>query len=273
MAHGEWIERWRVLASQDLLREGAGQAQMVQRWSALANRLDDGSEQRPDPILDFVMGILTPDSTVLDIGAGVGRWTIPIAERVRGVTALEPVAGMRQVLEERLARRKLTNVSVIAAPWMDAEVTRHDAVVAAYSSYTSPDLPAFAHKMETTAGRLCGLALRIPANDGVMGELSERIRGEWHDSPNFIVAYNALLEAGFTPNVFIEPVAVSYWTDATLAEAGVRARRHLRLSDDRYDGLIAETLERHLRRTPEGYRWPDWMRSALVWWEPSRAPR
>jgi SAM-dependent methyltransferase len=270
MAHGEWIERWRVLASQDLVREGAGQGQMVQRWSALAKRLDDGSDQRPDPILDFVIGLLKPDSTVLDIGAGVGRWAIPIAGQVRGVTALEPVAGMRQVLEERLARRKLTNVNVIAAPWMEADVARHDVVVAAYSSYSSPDLPAFARKMEATAGRLCGMALRIPANDGIMGELSERIRGEWHDTPNFIVAYNALLEAGFTPNVFIEPVAVSYWTDATLAEAGVRARRHLRLSDDRYDGLIAETLERRLTKTAEGYRWPDWMRSALVWWEPSQ---
>lgn len=242
---------------------------MVRRWGALAKRLDDGSEQRPDPILGFVMDRLGPDFTVVDIGAGVGRWTIPIAERVRAVTAVEPVEGMRRVLDERVAGRKLTNVSVVGSPWMEAEIARYDVAVAAYSVYSSPDLAGFARKMEVSARHLCCLALRIPAHDGVMGELSEQVHGEWHDSPNFIVAYNALLEAGFLPNVFIEPEVVQYWTDTTLSDALDRARRHLRLTDDRFDVLIAETLERRLTRTAAGYRWPDWMRSALVWWEPT----
>lgn len=241
---------------------------MVERWRGLAKRIDDGSERRPDPLLDFVLGRLEPDATVLDIGSAIGRWTIPIAERVRAVTAVEPVDAMRRVLLDRLAARRLTNVRVVEAPWMDAGVPMHDVVVAAHSMYTSPDIVAFARKMNACARRTCYMALRMPAHDGIIGELSERIHGEWHDSPNFILAYNALLDAGFLPNVFIEPAAVRFWTDASLTEAAARACRHLRLSDDRFEALIEETLERRLTRTAGGYRWPDCMRSALVWWEP-----
>ncbi len=269
MPRGEWTERWKSLASIDLMTGPAGEERMVERWRELAERLDAGSETRPDPILDFVLERLTSEMTVIDIGAGVGRWTVPLAARAHHVTAVEPVEGMRRVLRERLAARQVANVSIVETPWLDAAVEPHDVVVAAYSMYTSTDLAAFARKMERDARSLCCLAMRLPAHDGIIGELSERIHGEWHDSPNFIVGYNALLEAGFAPNVYIEPAPVRYWTDPNIAEAVVRARRHLRLEDDRNDALIRQTLERRLRETPGGYCWPDWMRAAMIWWEPA----
>jgi SAM-dependent methyltransferase len=270
MAVGEWCELWRKLASHDLMTGSEGEERMVERWRALAERLDIGGEQRRDPILEFVLERLEPGMTVLDIGAGIGRWTLPLAERVRSVTAVEPVEGMRSVLRERLESRNVTNVSVVEETWFEAEVPRHDVAVAAYSMYTSADLPAFAWKMDASAARLCCMAMRLPAADGIIGELSRQIYGQWHDSPNFVVGYNALLEAGLTPNVFIEPAAVSYWTDPSLDAAGARARRHLRLGDDaRFDDLIAKNLEQRLRPTETGYAWPDWMRSAVVWWEPA----
>lgn len=267
----EWSDLWRKLASQDLMTGEAGESRMVERWAALARRLDDPGEQRPDPVLEFVLDRIDAGTTVLDIGAGVGRWTIPLAQRARAVTAIEPVEGMWRALQDRLVSRQMENVTIVAEPWSDADVPAHDVAVAAYSMYTSPGLAAFARKMEACSRRLCGMAMRIPAPGGVIGELSETIHGEWHDSPNFVVGYNALLEAGLTPNVFVEPAAARYWTDRTMGEAAARARRHLRLADGRFDGVIMETLERRLVRTGEGYRWPDWMRAALVWWEPGRA--
>ncbi len=263
-----WSDLWDALAKQDLMSGSAGEAEMVERWRSLAARLDDGSGQRPDLVLEFVLTMLTPEMTVVDVGAGVGRWTIPLAGRVRSVTAVEPVDGMRLVLQERVTAKGARNVRIEGAPWMDAILPKHDVVLAAYSMYTSTDLPAFARKMQATAGRFCGMAMRVPAHDGVLGELSREIRGTWHDSPNFVVGYNALLEAGFTPHVWVEPRAVRYLEDATLEDAMLRARRHLHLSDGTHDALVASTLERRLTKTASGYRWPDWMRAALVWWEP-----
>jgi FkbM family methyltransferase len=263
----EWAESWRGLASRDLMASAEGEAQMIERWRKVARRLDSGEKQDPDPLLDFVLGRLGPEMTVLDIGAGIGRWTLPIAGRVRRVTAVEPLPEMRHVLLERVSSRDVTNLTIVAVPWMEAEVPPHDVAIAAHATYTTPDLVGFVRKMDASARRTCYLALRVPAHDGVIGELNQRIQGRWHDSPNFVVGYNLLLSAGFYPNVQMEPRPVRYWTDPTLEAALVRAKRHLRLTDAAHDAAIREILSRRLTFVDGAYRWPDNMRSALIWWE------
>lgn len=263
----DWAALWRELASHDLQASAEGEAQMVERWRRVARQLDAGDRGLGDPLLDHILGRLTPRMTVLDIGAGIGRWTLPIAKVVRRVTAVEPLQGMRQVLLERAASHGVTNLDVVAVPWLEADVSSHDVVIAAHATYTTPDLLGFARKMDACARRTCFLTLRVPAHDGVIGELSERIYGRWHDSPNFIVGYNLLLAAGFTASVLMEPEPIRPWTNPTMDEAVARARRHLHLEDARHDAAIREVLSRRLQFVDGAYRWPDGMRSALIWWD------
>jgi len=263
----DWAELWRELASRDIQASDEGAAQMVERWRNVARRLDSREEQDPDPLLDHILGRLAPEAAVLDVGAGIGRWTLPMARRVRRVTAVEPLQGMRQVLVERAAAQGITNLDVLDAPWLTIQVALHDAVVATHATYTTTDLLGFVRKMETSARRSCYVALRVPAHDGIIGELSERINRRWHDSPNFIVGYNLLLSAGYHPNVLMEPTVVRRWTDPTLDAGVARARRHLHLDDDRHDAVIREVLSRRLVFADGTYRWPDGMRSALIWWD------
>ncbi|MFQ5380453.1 MAG: hypothetical protein ACE5EF_02350, partial [Dehalococcoidia bacterium] len=162
------------------------------------------------------------------------------------------------------------NVNVLPTAWMECEVESHDFVVSVHSTYTSPDLVGFVRKMEATARRRCCLVLRVPAWNGVMGELAEAIRGSWHDSPNFVVGFNALAEAGIHPNVIVEDVTARVWSDDSLDDAVRRARRHLHLEADEHDATILSVLRERLVKEGSGYRWPDGMRSALCWWEPAR---
>ena len=263
----KWVALWRELATHDIQASEGGATKMVERWRGVARKLDSREKQDPDPLLDHILGRLTPEMTVLDIGAGIGRWTVPMAQRAGSVTAVEPLQGMRQVLVERAASRSITNLRVLAAPWLAVDVPLHDVVIAAHATYTTPDLLAFVRKMESSARRTCCLALRVPAYDGIIGELSERVHGRWHDSPNFIVGYNLLLAAGFHPNVLMEPTAVRHWVDPTVEAAAARAKRHLRLEDDRHDTAIREVLSRRLVLADGLWRWPDGMRSALIWWD------
>jgi SAM-dependent methyltransferase len=263
----EWANLWRELASRDLMGHTEGEAEMVERWRRMARRLDGGDSAKPDALLSFLLQQLTPEMTVLDIGAGIGRWTLPIAKAVRHVTAVEPLSGMREILRERAAGQGVGNLCLVAAPWMEAEVTPHDVAIAAHATYATPDLLGFVRKMEASARRMCALALRLPAHDGIIGELCQRLSGVWHDSPNFIVGYNLLLAAGYHPNVLMEPTASRHWIDPTLEQAIRRAKRHLHFGGDRHDALVREVLSRRLTAVEGGYRWPDGMRSALVWWE------
>ncbi|HSB70655.1 MAG TPA: methyltransferase domain-containing protein [Candidatus Methylomirabilis sp.] len=263
----DWAALWRELASSDLMASAEGEAQMVERWRRVARQLDSGEKREADPLLEFILGRLEPEMSVLDIGAGIGRWTLPMAEKARRVTAVEPLPGMRQVLLERVSSRGLTSVTAADAPWMEAEVSPHDVAVAAHATYTTADLVGFVRKMDACARRTCYLAFRLPAHDGVIGELSLRIRGRWHDSPNFIVGYNLLLTAGFYPNVLMEPRPTRYWTDPTLDAALARAKRHLHLTDASHDATIRQVLSRRLTLADGACRWPDGMRSALLWWD------
>lgn len=262
-----WAELWRELASRDLMASAEGEAGMIERWRRVARQLDAGERALPDPLLDLILQRLAPELTVLDIGAGIGRWTMPIARVACRVTAVEPLAGMRQVLVERAACHGITNLTVVDVPWLEAQVPPHDVAIAAHATYTTPDLLRFVRKMDACARRTCYLALRIPAHDGVIGELSERLWGRWHDSPNFIVGYNLLLSAGFYPNVLMEPRPVRSWIDATLEDAVLRAKRHLHIDDPRHDATIRDVLSRRLVLENGAYRWPDGMRSALIWWD------
>jgi SAM-dependent methyltransferase len=262
----DWNALWRTLASRDIQASEEGVAQMVERWRNVARRLDEGGPRTPDVLLDYILEQLAPDMTVLDIGAGIGRWTLPIAKRVAHITAVEPLEAMRQVLSERAAAHGIANLEVVGTPWLAAEVPPHDITIAAHATYATVDLVGFVRKMETCARRTCYLALRVPASDGVVGELAERIHGCWHDSPNFIVGYNLLLAAGYRPNVLMEPEVTRAWQDPSLDAALLRAKRHLHLHDATHNATIREVLCRRLVLLDGSYRWPDGMCSALIWW-------
>ncbi len=175
----DWQTLWHDLASRDVMSSPEGEAQLIERWRHVARQLDsDGAE--PDALLQYVQDQLQAHMSVLDIGAGVGRWTIPLAERVRSITAVEPLAGMRKVLLERIAAHRLANVTVLDTAWLATDIAPHDVCIAVHSTYTTTDLLGFVAKMESSA-RKCYLVLRVPARDGLVGVLAERIHGCWHD--------------------------------------------------------------------------------------------
>jgi hypothetical protein len=124
--------------------------------------------------------------------------------------------------------------------------------------------------MEQNTRKTCYLAVRLPPADGVIGELSMKISGHWHDSPDAIIAYNAFYTMGIYANVMVETGIVN-WVNETFDEAFVRAKRHLQLENSSaHDILIHETLEKRLKHIDGSYIWPDGMRSALLWWSPKK---
>jgi SAM-dependent methyltransferase len=77
---------------------------LYDRW-ALAERLHPG-------ILDWLPA---NPARVVEVGAGSGRLTLDLAQRCGQLIATEPAAGLRSILDERLARRGAKNALVIDA--------------------------------------------------------------------------------------------------------------------------------------------------------------
>ncbi|MDP2663769.1 MAG: class I SAM-dependent methyltransferase, partial [Dehalococcoidia bacterium] len=144
MAEIDWLELWRDLAT--TMRERSGE--WASRYESHARRK---IPEKPDPLLDFVLRNLSPQSTLLDIGAGGGRWALPIARIARSVTAVEPSATMREILEQNIAAAKLDNIRIVPALWQEAGVEAHDVVISAHAMNSSPDFAGFVRKMERHA--------------------------------------------------------------------------------------------------------------------------
>jgi len=256
-----WLALWSRVVNTTRHREE------TEKVSTTRKHFRRDSAFRHDPLLDFVLEHLRPDQTFLDIGAGTGRWTLPAAQHVKSVTALEPSDSMLEMLYENIEKAGIQNITVIQGRWETTGVGQHDIVACAHGIYETSDLAAFVRKMEQTAAERCYLVLRLPPWDGIITRLSLEINGHPYDSPNAVLAYNALYSLGIYPNVLVED-GMHHWRDDTVEQAFDRAKRHLNLdSSGEHDALIRTTLEECLTLTDGRYLWPDGMRSALLWWD------
>jgi len=191
MADTDWKHFWHDLAEKFIAPPKKGGGGVADRWAKRAHSRgyngDQGERDRDDPLMQFLLARLQPDDTVLDIGAGIGHWSIPLARVCKKVTALDVSSRMLEILLENAAAEKVTNINPVVGDWATADVEPHDHVLSSHAAYISPGMVRYARKMERSAVEACYLVMRVPRHDGVIGELSCRIYGTFHDGPNFIV--------------------------------------------------------------------------------------
>lgn len=264
----EWASRWRELVERAAADDPARHA--GDYWSGRAESFDERLRRAgsgPDRLLEFVLARIAPDHSVLDIGAGTGGWTLPMARRATLVTALDSSPSMLSVLRRHVAAEGPGNIDVRAGTWPDTPTDVHDHVVAAHSVYGAADLPRFVDAMTATARRTCFLVITCPLRDSVTARAAQELWGTPWGRPDFVVAYNAMLEMGLTPSVLMDPATVAAARTVSLAEAMGKVKRLVGIggSDDR-DSRLLEILEDQLEPDGDGYRWPPQARSALVYW-------
>ena len=96
---------------------------------------------------------LSSEVTILDVGAGTGRMTLPMAKRAKHVTALEPSEKMLAILREDARKRGIVNINYInkSLEELDASAS-YDLVVASFSLFMS-DIKSALIKMNTLAAK------------------------------------------------------------------------------------------------------------------------
>jgi SAM-dependent methyltransferase len=270
----DWNSLWGELV--DIKAHGKGKkrnaASQADIWAGRAVEYRDGVKQkwvRPDSSRDFILSQIDADSTVLDIGAGTGAWSVLLSPRAKHVTAVEPSNAMLAVMRACLTAERISNVSIVQGSWPDVTVEAHDFSLCSHAMYGCRDLAAFVLRMAACTRRMCFLLLRAPSLDGVRSEAARHIWGQPMDSPNFTIAYNVLLQVGIFANVLMENTGL--WkprSSASLDEALSSMKHFLALEDTReYDGFLMELLRRRLTWTGKHYIWPPEVRSALVYWQ------
>ena len=117
-----------------------------------------------DSALDALLALVQPGDRWLDIGAGAGRYALPIARALAPsggeVLAVDPSASMLDGLREIAIEHGIDNVRPIEARWPPADPAAlagfaADVALIAHVGYDIEAIGPFVDAMESVAGRLC----------------------------------------------------------------------------------------------------------------------
>ena len=155
-----------------------------------------------DESIEDVRSRVRPGETLLDIGAGGGRFALPLALICRTVTAVEPSPSMCSVLKQSLLEHDIGNVSIVEAGWPEACVEPADIVLCSHVVYGIEDIEPFVRKMDNYARRLVVTVLFQSAPQSQMYGLWEQVHGEKrHGLPALPEFLPVLRELGIRPQV------------------------------------------------------------------------
>ncbi len=102
------MERWDNMA-RDFAQRTSGEKAAARRDLTLKQLVDKG--------------ILTPETRILDIGAGPGSWALPLAGICAHVTALEPSGGMIEIMSQRIEKEKADNITIVQKTWQETDLS------------------------------------------------------------------------------------------------------------------------------------------------------
>jgi SAM-dependent methyltransferase len=224
-------------------------------WAGRAGRYAAATERtvQPDPLMQHVLPYLRPIDTVLDIGAGTGRYVAQLARVAARVIAIEPSAAMRTKLAERVAREQLSNVEIQHGFWPLDPLPQADVAFSAHVVYGVREIGPFLLGMHAAARRQCllGLGLRPPGM--ALAPCWSAIHGEPRlPLPGALEALCCLHQLGLPASLTLLPHEPSFrFADAEQAFNEIHHR--LRLSPDpARDQRLREAIHDLLQPTPQG---------------------
>ncbi len=281
-----WTDRVRAERAQvERIRE---EPESGDFYATTTGRFRADPRRRDDPALDVLRSLARPGETWLDIGAGAGRYALPLALAVGEagyVVAIDPSPGMLAALREGMAEHDIINIEAIQGRWPDelpdgagaphAGAPRAPAAPRAAASlianvgYDIEAIGPFLDGLEAATERLCVAIMAERAPSSAVDALWPAVVGEPRlplpalaEFEALLLARGRLFEARLVER---QPPAFVSFDDAL---AFVRRQLWVKPGSDR-DRRLLETLPAHLEEHDGGFVLPGApRRSGLVWWAP-----
>ena len=282
-----------VLQAETLLRPGAGD--LASAWHAIVTAEREQVERLPnrprpedfyapvaqafradpyrqdDQLLQRLRSLVGPDETWLDVGAGGGRYTLPLALLARRVYAVEPSAGMRETLAAEAREHGIDNLDVYAERWPAprSEAPVADVAFMSQVGYDIAEIGPFLDQFEAHAQRLCVVVMFDQAPITYFAPLWQPVHGERRIELPALPQLVALLYArGRSP--CIEGMTLPVRAFADLAALQAAGRRPLwLLPDTPEDARLGAALRALARPVADGVTLEERGRFlGIVTWEP-----
>ena len=219
---------------------------------------------------------LEPDMSVIDLGCGCGRLTVPVAKRVKAVTALD---SSRNMLDNCIANAKAASLTNVTPVFMDVfeavageNVPVHDFAFCSRSAalwdidrissfgskYAAIDIWANAPTIPEQIGKL--FAGTSDAAKGRPGRppMSDRRIG-------YNAFWNTVYDKGYEPNISVVPDGFKHLY-ATREEAYEDLLMLGSVDEDKMD-IYHQNVDKFLTEKDGGFELFLETRSCIIWWE------
>jgi len=164
----EWADR---VHANRVQAERVRETESGDHYAPVSNLFVADPRRTGEPALDALVAMTRPEDAWLDIGAGAGRYALPLALRVREVVAVEPSGGMRRALRAGIDEHGIANVRVVPGTWPESlhELDPLPAVDVALIAHVGYDIEAigpFLDAMEAATRDRCVAVMtdRSPAS-------------------------------------------------------------------------------------------------------------
>jgi SAM-dependent methyltransferase len=215
---------------------------------------------------------------VLDIGAGTGTLSVPLAARGCAVTAVEPSPVMGDALVEYQREQQTPEITLIRKRWEDVSPEElgepYDAVIAAYSLMVTDIGEAVAKIQQSCRGTahifwFLTQPLWAQVNAGVWKELHGT---EFCGEPTADCLWQVLYEMGIYANLSVESgCAPAIYP--TIEDAVTEFHGRMNCTTPEQDEILRAYFTRTLAKSDKGYFVNGRALGAHLWWDAGQADR
>lgn len=214
---GNAVERWDAILNARARQMDAAYARLGRTSADFWDRRARGYHRSTkdtvilDPFYLRLCEVITPQTDILDVGAGTGRFTVALAPHVKHITAVEPSAAMLDYLRKDAAEQGLTNISFVQTTWQDApNDLQADMVICSHVLYPIMDIVPFIAKLQTATRDTCYIYMRATHIDALTAPIWRHFHGEERClPPGYIDAVDVLYEMGIYANVEVVKIQSS----------------------------------------------------------------
>ncbi len=261
------VERWQALIDARANQMDAAYAQLGRTSADFWDRRARGFHRATrdtvtsDPLFLMLSDEVTAQTSVLDVGAGTGRFSLALAPHAKQIIAVEPNAAMLDYLRQDANARRLTNITLVQTTWQDAPTDLHaDIVICSHVLYPIRAVVPFLEKLQAATRRTCYIYLRGTHIDALSAHLWQHFHGdERRLPPGYIHLLDVLYEMGIYANYPSLDVAVEESLEQLILPGDEQTRGELHPLLDQWlverDGMLVPPVEKVV--------------SAIIYWTPS----